>query len=554
MKLNVAHKIFGIACVVLTFMLMVAVYSINLTAVISDELETVVHKHLPVADAVSRVNVHILAQGLVLQRLFVSGKPETTGRAEFVKTGDLIKAELTKILALLNTERMTLAHHVKAISGLIEDVVGVEREFFAYENHGLKLLAAHEAGDTQSFEALFKGLNAREDAIDKEIAEVRLRVEKVTIDAVHRTAKNEQFLLVINSTLTAIAALLGLGIAALITRSIVRNVRNLVSGTEAVEGGNLDTEVAVTTSDEIGKLGQSFNHMVGELRMKERIKETFGKYMDPRIVANLLDNPEFTEPGGERREMTVMFIDLKGFTSISEKLAPVDLVEMINTFFGHMTDAISQNGGVVDKFMGDAVMAYWGPPFTSPDEHASLACKAATEALGRLETFRSDVHRKIGQDADTLDIDLRIGISSGEMIVGTIGSTASMSFTVMGDPVNLGSRLEGANKQYGSRILISEQTRQLAGETIAARELDMIRVKGKEKPVRVFEVQSGRVDNSTFSGALTAYRSQDWDSADAKFRQLQNDPVAEAYIQRISHLRSETLAADWDGVWTFETK
>lgn len=172
--------------------------------------------------------------------------------------------------------------------------------------------------------------------------------------------------------------------------------------------------------------------MVGELRLKERIKDTFGKYMDRRIVSNLLDHPEFAEPGSERREMTVMFIDLKGFTSISEALEPNDFVKMINRFFSHMTDAISENKGVVDKFMGDAVMAYWAPPFAGGDEHAHLACRAAVEALDYLEKFRDDVKRELGEKAIDLDIDLRIGVSTGEMIVGTVGSRVSMNYTIMG--------------------------------------------------------------------------------------------------------------------------
>ena len=347
---------------------------------------------------------------------------------------------------------------------------------------------------------------------------------------------------------------------------LVRAVRSLVAGTEAVESGNLDTEVPVTSTDEVGRLTGSFNHMVGELRLKERIKDTFGKYMDPRIVSNLLDHPEFAEPGGERREMTVMFIDLKGFTSISEKLAPDDLVHVINEFFGHMTEAISENSGVVDKFMGDAVMAFWGPPFTGPDEHSGLACLAAVEALDHLDRFRSDVARELGAEADGLEIDLRIGISTGDMIVGTIGSKASRSFTVMGDPVNLGSRLEGANKAYGTHVLISERTRELAAADVNARELDLIRVKGKTEPTRIYELMplpGGQAllpasGGTPFQAGLEAYRRQDWDSAERAFRDFlgdrPGDSASEVYLARIAQLRAEPPPAQWDGVWVFESK
>jgi len=346
----------------------------------------------------------------------------------------------------------------------------------------------------------------------------------------------------------------------------VRNVRNLVQGTMAVEAGELDTEVPVISNDEIGKLTGSFNAMVEGLRLKERIQNTFGKYMDPRIVSNLLDNPEFAEPGGEKREMTVMFIDLKGFTSISEKLSPDELVNMVNDFFSLMGEAIANHKGVVDKYMGDAVMAYWGPPFTGPNEHGALACKAGLEALKRLETFRADVKNQLGAVADELDIDLRIGISTGDMIVGTIGSKASMNFTVMGDPVNLGSRLEGANKAYGSRILISERTRELAGDALISRELDLIRVKGKLEPTRIFELmaEQGGVlalpapAQDHFDAGLQAYRTLHWDQADTAFRKClemsPNDPPSSVYLERLTHLKNNPPPSDWDGVWVFESK
>jgi adenylate cyclase len=288
--------------------------------------------------------------------------------------------------------------------------------------------------------------------------------------------------------------------------------------------------------------------------------------MDPRIVTNLLDNPEIAELGGERREMTVMFIDLKGFTSISEALAPDDLVKMINRFFGHMTDAISDNNGVVDKFMGDAVMAYWGPPFTEVDEHAGMACRAALQALEHLELFRSDVKQELGDKAEGLDIDLRIGISTGEMIVGTVGSRVSMSFTIMGDPVNLGARLEGANKAYGTRAMISERTRELAGNDIAVRELDLIRVKGKSEPTRVYELLSVRDEQLAlpapacefFPAGLKAYRRQAWDHSSAAFKAcLESNPydsAAAVYLERITQLRAKPPRSNWDGVWEFETK
>lgn len=359
MRLNIAHKILGVVGIVLAFMLAVAVYSIHLTSEISDELESVANKHLPVSEAVSRINVNVLEQGISLQRLFVLEKTDAADQSTFVDLGSATKSEFQTVKDLLKPVGQTKPHTIKAMSVLAEDVAAIERDYLAFEAHGLLLLDKREQGAQSEFVSLFLKLNTLQDKANSSVATLRAHVQDLTNRAVERSAKNERYLLVANSLLTVLAAVVGLGVAVLIIRSLVNNIRNLVSGTEAVESGDLDTEVQVKTTDEIGQLTQSFNHMTGELRLKERIKETFGKYIDPRIVSNLLDHPEFSEPGGERREMTVMFIDLKGFTSISEKLNPDDLVSMINMFFGRMTEAISQNKGVVDKFMGDAVS--WRP-------------------------------------------------------------------------------------------------------------------------------------------------------------------------------------------------
>lgn len=574
MQLNIAHKIFGIATIVLLLMLAVAVYSVQQIAKISADLETIVERQIPVADNVARINVKVLEQGVLLQRLFVFAEEATNDAQAAQQARERMRTlgadveqqfeDARRILATIEGRTKAQARILETQTTLGGDLDAIEREYRNFEAHALLLLQAREVGDRTGFSTLLEKLNVRQDAIFKEIATLRRHVEDLTNGAVVRADHEERSLLIANILLTSLASVLGLGFAAIVTRYLVTAVRRLVTGTESVEAGNLDTEVPITTADEIGRLTGSFNGMVGGLRMKERIKDTFGKYMDPRIVSNLLNHPEFSEPGGERREMTVMFIDLKGFTSISEALPADQLVHTINGFFTHMTEAISDTNGVVDKFMGDAVMAYWGPPFTEPNEHAALACKAATKALLHLEKFRAEVADELG--ADTVEIDLRIGISTGEMVVGTIGSTASRSFTVMGDPVNLGSRLEGANKAYGTRIMISERTRELAGTEISVRELDLIRVKGKETPTRVFELMASNASDghlalpgtTSFETGLVAYRNQDWEAAETAFNEFlmkqPNDSPSQVYLSRVDQLKAMPPGADWDGVWVFDTK
>ncbi|MBT3992324.1 MAG: HAMP domain-containing protein [Rhodospirillaceae bacterium] len=557
MSITIGKKIFSIAAMVLVLMAAVTLYSIRLTAGISADLETITTKHMPLAESISQINLHMLEKGLLLQRLFVLTNEEyqstsvQQNKKRFETLSNRIEAEFKAIEELFTS--------AGRVSSLKSNITAIRQNYTRYRGHGLVLLKLREQDDEAGFIKALPTLNNNQDAVDHEIIMVRNRIEDLSNQAVIHADKEEQNLLAVNSVLTVLAFIMGAGLAALISRLLVQSIQNLVNGTKTLEASDLDVEVAVTSKDEIGALTNSFNSMVGELRLKERIKETFGKYMDPRIVGNLLDHPEFTEPGGERREMSVLFVDLKGFTSISEKLAPNDLVNMVNNYFTHMTKAISDNKGVVDKYMGDAVMAYWGEPFCEPGEHAELACKAALAALEHLEDFRADVAKELGAEADGLDIDLRIGVSSGDMIVGTVGSTAQKNFTVMGDPVNLGSRLEGASKAYGTHILISDRTKELAGDTITTREIDLIRVKGKVEPTRIFELLSEPTSNADgFKSGLAAYRSQNWDMARGAFNQFlgtnPTDPASQVYLERITHLQANPPSPDWDGVWVFETK
>jgi len=557
MHLNMAHKIFGIALVVLVLMAAVAVYSVRLTAEISADLDLMATKQLPLSDTIGELNVKILEQGVLMQRLFALPEESTQMVARVEVLGSEIDADFKRAYALLKAEAES-RHPPETIDALGASMAKVERAYRVYEKRGLDLLALHRSGDRPEFHEKLPDFNKLQSSVDAETGTLRRHVEAVADEAIKRADENERFLLMFNTVMTALSAVLALGIAALVTSVLVRNVRNLVRAAEQVEDGVLDVEVEVTTNDEVGRLSASFNDMVGGLRQKERIKDTFGRYIDPRIVDKLLEDEQFTQFGGERREMTVMFIDLQGYTSISEQLAPHDLVRMLNMFLGHMTDAVAATQGVINDFQGDAVMAYWGPPFTGADEHAALACQAALGAQANFETFRADVAAELGTSAEGLDLGMRIGISTGHMIAGNIGSPTSRKFSVVGDPVNLGARLEGANKTYGTRAMLSERTRELAGDTVHVRELDLIRVKGKTEPTRIFELLTPEASVNDLVIGLQAYRARDWPAAELAFQALKDaaptDPVPPVFLDRIAHLKQNPPEAGWDGVWVFETK
>src|SRR4029077_10067809 len=189
-----------------------------------------------------------------------------------------------------------------------------------------------------------------------------------------------------------------------------------------VQEGNLNIELPVSSTDEVGRLTDSFNFFVKELRSKEHLKQTFGKYIDPRILEQVLAQPGAEAVASGRREMTVLFADLVGFTSVSERLTPSLMVTLLNRHFGLQATAVQEHHGLVDKFVGDSIMAFWGAPFVKPEEHAVLACRAAQAQLVALDTLRRELPEITGLRRDVPTVELRIGICTGEVVVGNIGS------------------------------------------------------------------------------------------------------------------------------------
>jgi adenylate cyclase len=273
----------------------------------------------------------------------------------------------------------------------------------------------------------------------------------------------------------------------------------------------------------------------------------------------MANNPENYSLASENKLLTVLFSDVRGFTNISEGLSPTELAELMNAYLTPMTHVIHQYRGTIDKYMGDAIMAFWGAPLHD-EAHASNAVACAMDMLRALEALNNDF-LKHGWPG----INIGIGLNTGNMTVGNMGSKFRMAYTVMGDEVNLGSRLEGITKEYGVRLIVSEKTKQQAPD-FAYRELDVVRDKGKELPIRIFEPicklsdltneQENELDQ--FEYALTLYRAQSWDKAYEQFLFLNTshakDKVYALYCDRIAHFKAYPPRSDWDGIFTFTTK
>ncbi len=293
-----------------------------------------------------------------------------------------------------------------------------------------------------------------------------------------------------------------------------------------------------------------------EGKQRRFIKGVFRHYLSPQVIERIIENPALLSLGGEKREITSFFSDVAGFTSISERLSPEELVALLNEFLSEMTDIILEHGGTLDKYEGDAIVAFWNAPLDQPD-HALRACRAAVACLGRLAELRPKWAGRAGRS-----LTMRVGLNSGPAVVGNMGSTQRFDYTAMGDTINLAARLEGACKLYGVEVLAGEGTFALVKDEMAARLVDRVRVVGKSQPVSVYEI-AGRRDAlsmadaerlALFERARRAFLNRAWDEAAGLFVSLEGDGPAALYVERCRQLKESPPPPGWDGVFDLKQK
>ena len=297
-----------------------------------------------------------------------------------------------------------------------------------------------------------------------------------------------------------------------------------------------------------------------EGKKRRVIRQLFSCYMSEVLVKELEANPQKATLGGDRRFITIFFSDLANFTTLSERFEPERIVSLLNEYFTEMSQVILDSQGVIDKYQGDGIMAFWGAPIPL-EAHAARACLAALECQVRMNKINESLSRE-----GIPPLSMRIGLHSGDAVVGNMGSAQRFDYTIIGDNVNLASRLEGVNKQFGTKVIISETTYQQAGDRIEARELDLIAVKGKEKPIRIYELLGGKGNlkeeqkkwKILYEEALRSYWAKDFAAARQGFAQVletnPGDHPAALLLKRCEDLQKSAPAADWDGVFRLKQK
>jgi len=291
-----------------------------------------------------------------------------------------------------------------------------------------------------------------------------------------------------------------------------------------------------------------------EGRQKRFIKNAFKQYLSPAVIEQLLQNPARLKLGGERKLLSIFFSDLQGFTSISEGLDPESLTNLLNDYLSAMTDIIHAEGGTVDKYEGDAIIAFWNAPIDVPD-HAIRVIRAALLCQAKLSELRPVFKKRVGKD-----ILMRIGVNTGSAVVGNMGSNTRFDYTMLGDAVNLAARLEGTNKQFGTYTMMSQSTRELVGDIFAARELARVAVVGRKETVTVYEpmfpdeYHAKKTILDEFAKGLDLFYKGSFDRAREIFSAIQDvEPPAAAYVKKCTAL-IDSVPANWQGVWVLTTK
>lgn len=565
----------GIAVTLIVLMAVTAVLSMISVMQVSARLEELTSSYIPAYGNLARTNIRSLERSLELRRMVIErirspfGSDRLTEiRQTFETKGAESEREAEAARALINglIKKGVTFSDPTALARLdtrIETALTVLRNHLNSEIE--RMLPLLQTGDTKAIDDGLARVDSLRNELNQSLDSVRADMFTLLRDEADRTRQKQSQVTIIAALLTVLAAIMGLVFSMLVSAGMTRPVRRLLEGARAVEAGHLEEKLTVTTQDEIGQLTTAFNNMVEQLRLKERIRETFGKYIDPRVVEGLINKPSVASEG-QRRVMTVMFCDVKGFSSTSRGTTPQGLVKVMNRYLSAMSAPIRQHEGIIDKYIGDAIMAYWGPPFTSDADQARLASIAALNMIELVPQIRAELPELLGVRSLPTPFDIRIGIATGEALVGSIGSELMMSYTVMGDTVNLAARLEGANKAYGSRILVSEATVHGADAAIEVREIDRIVAVGQTEAQTVFEIM-GRKGTLTaaqsalrehYAEGLAAYRGRQWDNARRAFvaglGAVPDDGPSLTLIKRLDDFVAAPPGAGWDGVWRLEQK
>lgn len=605
--MNLPIKIFGTVLIVFLIMTASAIYSIIKISEINNQLHLISNIYNPMRNLASEIEIIFLEENLDLEKIEkIEYELNELGMGSLAHENHKLQGDINpdkkikntnKNKELINDLKIELRKQVDLFEKYFNEVDllvnSIQEELKKAQNltvnidEKIQLSALH--ANTTAIRMQHNNFHQRSESIinsKKMPLETRLNIEmqldndanqlikqlddlrnKITYfsdSAVNRAAKLEEKAL--NS---AIIATISSGIVSILLSSfliigILRPMKALTVGAKRIEEGDLEIKLEPRSRDEVGTLTKSFNSMAAGLRSTQQIKDTFGQYVDPRIVSDILG--EHVEGDTGRKEIaSVYFSDIAGFSSLSEKFTPSGLVRVLNRYFDIMSTSVSDKEGVIDKYIGDAVMAFWAPPFCEQNSCASLSVGAAIQNITKLVEFQSELPELTGLRQGAPRLDQRIGIATGDAVIGSIGSASSKNYTIIGDTVNLAARLEGANKIYGTDLLVCERTANSA-EGILFRLVDKITVHGKSEPNVIYTAIN---DNNLNPGQISEiieinkigfnyYLEGSFDKSKQYYlnilKMYPNDRIANIFISRNDILMNQKTTKEWDGIWKLNKK
>ncbi len=601
--MRISWKIFGVALIVFVVMAASSIYTIIKIFQINKELTSITTVFIPLTNELAKIDSIILNEELHVERIekieaelrgdrlegiagnyseqqinaAVAADPSLAKRMASLR--DRLETELG-IFEKRSQEVEDLIHHSEklvkdaqltlpsdsdrlALAELYPSLVAIEGQHSNYHGHAKTIVETDDLSGAVR-EKLEQQLEEEGEKLTAHMEEVWEQVAGFTAKSVETAASHEKQAFYASIGFTASAGILALILSYIVISGILRPMRALADGAKQVQEGDLTVHIEPSSRDEIGSLTVSFNQMIEGLRSTEKIKETFGQYLDPRVVSSLLGDSSAVT-GGEKKVISAYFSDLADFSTISEQFTPTGLIQVLNRYLDMMSVPITDRSGVIDKFIGDAIMAFWAPPFCPDGDQATLAVKAALHNVGVMERFQTELPDLTGLRQNLPQVRQRIGIATGEAVIGSVGSEKTKNYTVMGDTVNLGSRLEGANKAYGTDILVCERTRNMARD-IEFRLIDRIQVVGKTEATKVYTPLCEATDfdevrrkiQSLSEEALQYYVDQNWGKAQDGFAEIlktmPQDRIAAMFINRIDLIKAEGAPEGWDGIWRMKTK
>jgi len=538
-----------------------------------DEVSGILEYHIPILTKINSLDVITYEIEVIAHRLTSETKPSNERIEEIHARNKQCRQEIASIFE--DTKRLSEAGSKDArndladrleMARMVGELDSLKSEVDRFCEAATLPVVLMTQGKSAEAQKAIKSLQEYE-YLDPIITSVRAKSNQLAMNSLRETRANIFSIIWTNALLFLSASILGLFVFLLITGRLQSAFRRLASAFHETADGKYSDPLPVTSGDEIGELTSSFNTMVDQLRSKEKLREAFGQFLDPRIVANVV-NPATGElrQTAERRTVTIFFSDIAGFSGIGEQLTADTVVRLLNRYFTAATEVIRRNHGIVDKFIGDAVMAFWASPFSEGETHARDACLACLEMRAAFTAIANDISNITGLRRNLPKFHVRVALATGEALIGTVGSDTTKSFTVIGDTVNIASRLEGVNKIYGTDLIINEDCFHLAEQDVEAREIDLLTVYGKTEPVRIYELlgKIGELDSSTsqlrdtFATALQKYREQKWTEAEKEFRNClairKNDGPSLEFLTRIATFVRTPPPQNWNGVWQTASK